>query len=733
MIKPELTSSKKNSLAAGIALLAILLFASCTPDEVSEGSKDDRPASLALTTLKATDIDIKETATRAATTTDYPTADSIGFFVKADASKGYVTCNNRKGKYSATRKQWLPVDTIWLNKQDADIAIYAPYDASHTAPATLNLTAALRPADGSKDIWCKHITANNTSKNLAVTLEHLYSRFYLTVKRDANYKADASLTTFALKGDDVYKSATYKPFETTPYTRSTTTGLTPAVTAQTLNASTASATYDLLLIPATLTNDLNLTLTIDGKKMEVKIDKTRFTGSKLEAGKQYNVNLALKPGKLEITSVFAVKWDVLPQINGGQVEFEKVTSIDIGLNFVIAPGNLTATKYAGDESGYEYAFADEQGYYSDDGLGGDYFNWNTLSPADYLANQTGEWNNAQDPCRLVSDGSWRTPTKDDLQKLIDKGNKWGTYTMKNGTTVSGSYFGTTSVVDVAEQDKYPFLPAAIYRGNGSPDIDVSGTYNDYWSSTPNGSSNAYCLNFNSSNCAINNFSRNYGFSVRCIKYKPAPAHAMEVGRDFYVADGNLRAISDGKGGYTYQFAESQGYTSSGANGTPYDPSGGDYFCWNTLDPVSVNAITATWDDTRDPCRKVGDGKWYTPTKEQMSALIGGGKRGTYTMPDGSTVNGHYLTATYGTTIDPSNQDNYVFMPSASHRNADTNTWELDRYNPGKLWTKTSEVDPYNGIQGYAYAIEGDMFGQYVITLTASSGTLGCSIRCVRDK
>ena len=103
------------------------------------------------------------------------------------------------------------------------------------------------------------------------------------------------------------------------------------------------------------------------------------------------------------------------------------------------------------------------------------------------------------------------------------------------------------------------------------------------------------------------------------------------------------------------------------------------------------------------------------------------------MPDGSTVNVHYLTATYGTTIDPSNQDNYVFMPSASHRNADTNTWELDRYNPGKLWTKTSEVDPYNGIQGYAYAIEGDMFGQYVITLTASSGHLGCSIRCVRDK
>lgn len=153
-----------------------------------------------------------------------------------------------------------------------------------------------------------------------MTLEHVCSRLALTVTRDATYTADASLTALDVKGDEIYESATYKPFETTPYTYGTTTGLTPTVAEQTLNASTASATYDLLLIPTPLTGDITLTLTVDGKKMETIINKTRFTGSKLDAGKQYNVNLTLKPGKLEIASVSLVKWDALPEINGGQAD-----------------------------------------------------------------------------------------------------------------------------------------------------------------------------------------------------------------------------------------------------------------------------------------------------------------------------------------------------------------------------------------------------------------------------
>lgn len=313
-----------------ILLYILLLLSSCTQDEVLyDGDADSSLPVLGLSAVQATDMDVSKAVTRAVATPDYPTSGYIGFFVKEDVANGYKAVDNRKGEYNATRKLWLPravtpADSIWLNNHDADIAVYAPYNAAHTTTATLNLVACLRPADGSKDIWCKHFVANNQSKNLAVTLEHLYTRLTVVVSRDADYKSDANLTAFVLKGNEIYPSATYKPFETVPYTNSPTTEFTPAVTAQALDASTASTTYDLLLIPATLTDDITLTLTVDGKKMQVKIAKERFAAGKLEAGKQYNANLKLKPGKLEITSVSVVKWDVLTEVSGGQVEFDEV-------------------------------------------------------------------------------------------------------------------------------------------------------------------------------------------------------------------------------------------------------------------------------------------------------------------------------------------------------------------------------------------------------------------------
>ena len=117
-------------------LLALSLLASCSQDDALPRSVGTNLPSLGLSTLQATDIPADETVTRAAGTTAYPTNKFIGFFVKADATNGYTACNNRKGEYNTTRKLWLPTpDSIWLNNHDADIAVYAPYDAAHTTAA----------------------------------------------------------------------------------------------------------------------------------------------------------------------------------------------------------------------------------------------------------------------------------------------------------------------------------------------------------------------------------------------------------------------------------------------------------------------------------------------------------------------------------------------------------------------------------------------------------------------
>ena len=304
-----------------IFTLAVLL-ASCSQDEALPGGGNaGNLSALGVSTLQANDL--SEVVTRAATTA-YPTSKFIGFFVKENTANGYTACNNRKGIYNTTRKLWLPTpDSIWLNNHNADIAIYAPYDAMQPTAATLNLSACLRPADSSKDIWCKCITANNKSTGLAPVLEHVYSRFTISLSLDANYKGTAPVDSVSLTSADLYATGTYKPFESAPYTYTGDAGVgfkLPAVVS--LTTATPTATLDLLLIPATLTGDIKLSLTVNGITFGATLSKASFA-SKLEAGKQYNVNLKLKPGKLEITSVSVVKWDVLTEVSGGQAEFDE--------------------------------------------------------------------------------------------------------------------------------------------------------------------------------------------------------------------------------------------------------------------------------------------------------------------------------------------------------------------------------------------------------------------------
>jgi hypothetical protein len=68
-----------------------------------------------------------------------------------------------------------------------------------------------------------------------------------------------------------------------------------------------------------------------------------------------------------------------------------------------------------------------------------------------------------------------------------------------------------------------FLPAAGNRNNNNGTLNNRGSNGYYWSSTENGTNNAWNLNFNSAgantnnnNNNNNNNNRSNGFSVRCI-------------------------------------------------------------------------------------------------------------------------------------------------------------------------------------------------------------------------
>ena len=213
----------------------------------------------------------------------------------------------------------------------------------------------------------------------------------------------------------------------------------------------------------------------------------------------------------------------------------------------------------------------------------------------------------------------------------------------------------------------------------------------------------------------------YGYSVRCVKDLPPPAHSIDIGLPFYIADGNLRATKEtGSSSYTYAFAEGQGYY-SGVDGA-YNSAGGDYFCWNWDDPAVTDKNQGSWDDTRDPCRMVDDGKWRTPTQAELQALVDAGNvwgDGAYKMNNGTKKSGRY----FGTTTVPLevDQDKYVFLPAAGHR--DGTSWSVVG-SDGYYWSSTPD-----GSNAYTlYFRSGGLYPKDYYDRSR-----GFSVRCVRDK
>lgn len=214
------------------------------------------------------------------------------------------------------------------------------------------------------------------------------------------------------------------------------------------------------------------------------------------------------------------------------------------------------------------------------------------------------------------------------------------------------------------------------------------------------------------------------FSGEAEMENPPVPHAIEVeGLDFYVADGNLRAIKQADGTYEYAFAEEQGYY-SGVNDAAYDPAGGDYFCWNTLDPNLTDENQTEWKDERDPCRQIDGGQWYTPTEAQLQALIDAGNiwgESIYKMKDGTKVNGRY----FGTSTVPSeaDQDKYVFLPAAGYRDGSSynGTGTYGYYWSGTLYTSDTNI---------AYDL---YFRSGTCYVGGLDRNYGFSLRCVRNK
>ena len=111
-----------------------------------------------------------------------------------------------------------------------------------------------------------------------------------------------------------------------------------------------------------------------------------------------------------------------------------------------------------------------------------------------------------DTAAQVWGGSWHMPTRAQMEELTANTTyQW--VTNYKGSGINGGTFTATNGAVL-------FFPAAGYWDNGSQ-FDV-GNDGDYWGSSPNGSYDAYGLNFGNGGKDVNYGSREYGFSVRAV-------------------------------------------------------------------------------------------------------------------------------------------------------------------------------------------------------------------------
>lgn len=706
-----------------------LLLASCSQDELpGTGGINGAPHGISALHIASASLQAAEAqpgtrnaATRSAATTRATasaslTSGSIGIF--RSQGTGYTeTQDNKQYTYDAATTKWQPstiADTVYLMANDADVCAYYPYNSAYTDKTKLPLASAkyagtvddLTKHDPADLCYATNRTMNGANVTTAFEMQHAMAMVQLSFKR-LNYDSDAcNLTSISIKNKELISTATLDitngtyttvkkaAVKWTPGTADAATG-NPATGIQ-VPASGVSEITTALLVPCTLdaTGSTTFTFTVDGLPMSVKVPAAKLPA--FEAGKIHKLKFTIHAASVSLSDVSVIDWVPAweekdnPNYDGTPNDYLELGGVKWAIR------NLNYNSNYG-----TYSFAPTT-------LSCSTFQWNALIEG-AAGNSTKLWDAYSDPCtRIEPKGTWTTPTIEDFEALIKLPGVWN-----NDIGERGQWFGTDNLAEAKlHPDRYLFLPTAA----------ISLTSAAYWTQTYGTRNPISIWMYNGGFVEVNKdtYPHSGSAAVRCVK-RPQ-AMPIDLGLPFIVAPGNLIATAAGSG-YTYSFADEQGfYTTSGGNIRP------DYFSWNTLSPADA-PTHASWEDSRDPCRKIGNGQWYTPSQEQWKTLIDMGYvLGNYTLQDGKTKKyGLYI----GTKSQPTEaaQDNYVFLPCAGHY--DGKNWGYVG-NAGLYWSNTPVISDKANEANYLYFFNYSG-SPYVTETGGASRFFALSVRCVRDR
>lgn len=268
-----------------------LSIASCTAPEET-GIPSSRPVALGIGSIGIPE----QPSSRAAVTSG-----SIGIYVAS--SSYYSQLENREGTYNSGTGKWTPASSVWLNDKDATLVVVWPRQAS----SSFSLTA--KEWTASEDIFAgtRSDVNNRNGDNLSFNnLKPVYTRLKITLSKKSTYTGPGEWTKLVLSGANLYQRGTYNPLPDNVTAQSgagyTLTFASPK--------SIDGGTIDLRLLPvASLTQDLTVAMTVDGKEMSVTVPKEKFNGTKMERGVSYTLAIMVSTVGISVQSLEYTQWE----------------------------------------------------------------------------------------------------------------------------------------------------------------------------------------------------------------------------------------------------------------------------------------------------------------------------------------------------------------------------------------------------------------------------------------
>lgn len=297
----------------GMALLLALF--SCSDDGMPGRPGDTEGERVPLRVAGATAGNGIGVQTRADSRTTL-TSGSMGMFLKEDVANGYAALNNLRFDYGTPF--WQTGEQILLGEQNAKLAAYYPYSAGKVNPVMLRCQLYSE----AEDLHYVNFEANSEVSDVTLNLSRVYSRLVFNFKRHASYTGDGHVTAVRFDGDGIIPIAMLDMLDlsVTGVVGGSVRDILDPITG--LNVAeikgfdvqcfeTTAGVVDCLMIPARLSGNITFSVSVDGQEMTGTVTAAQLCGSGgiLTEGVKYEINITVKPMKLEVETISKTEWE----------------------------------------------------------------------------------------------------------------------------------------------------------------------------------------------------------------------------------------------------------------------------------------------------------------------------------------------------------------------------------------------------------------------------------------